>query len=222
MYDANSPLADTFTILPGTFSGLKPAGGLAVSASICAASAEVDSARALAASPAEATRKTSRRETFVDRVERFCISFASVENRQLRKYHAAWSTANPRRPEFGLSPRVRQRAPGDGKPVAAQFSAPSLSRALGTAFAISFLSHAVSPACNTGEIANGTDQNENRVRHHPAQGPQLLEPRGRRVREQRWLDQRQARSGAGQRGDSNPRLPAARRVRCAQHPQPLA
>src|SRR6187399_3481507 len=78
MYDAKSPLAETFTILPGTFSGLKPAGGLAVSASICAASAEAVLARALAASPADATRKTSRRETFVDRVERFCI-VASVE-----------------------------------------------------------------------------------------------------------------------------------------------
>src|SRR6478735_8782387 len=79
MYDANSPLADTFTILPGTLRGLKPEGGLAVRASICAASAEAVLARALAAMPAEATRKTSRRETFVDRVERFCISLPSVE-----------------------------------------------------------------------------------------------------------------------------------------------
>src|SRR6188768_4443013 len=78
MYEAKSPLAETFTILPGTFSGLKPAGGLAVRASICAASAVAVLARALAARPADATRKTSRRETFVDRVERFCI-VASVE-----------------------------------------------------------------------------------------------------------------------------------------------
>src|SRR6478735_2590776 len=100
MYDANSPLADTFTILPGTLRGLKPEGGLAVRASICAASAEAVLARALAARPAEATRKTSRRETFVDRVERFSIRCLR-RNSDMGKYHAACSLANPAGRDFG-------------------------------------------------------------------------------------------------------------------------
>src|SRR6187399_2463829 len=115
MYDANSPLADTFTILPGTFSGLKPAGGLAVNASICAASADVVLARALAARPAEAARKTSRRETFGDRVERFCI-------RCLRRNsdHPQISRAvGHRKPQMALFPRLglafRHPRPGDGQ-----------------------------------------------------------------------------------------------------------
>src|SRR3954463_3328284 len=103
MYDANSPLAETFTILPGTFNGLKPAGGLAVSASICAASAEAVLARAVAARPAEATRKTSRRVTFVDRVERFCIRCLR-RNSDTSKYHARRRAANPAGRDFWPSP----------------------------------------------------------------------------------------------------------------------
>src|SRR6187431_2989509 len=110
MYEAKSPLAETFTILPGTFSGLKPAGGLAVKASICAASADAVLASALAARPAEATRKTSRRETFVDRVERFCIRCLR-RNSDTGKYHARASPANPRGPILALA--IRQ--PGDGQ-----------------------------------------------------------------------------------------------------------
>ena len=139
MYEANSPLAETFTILPGTFSGLKPAGGLAVSASICAASAEAVLASALAARPAEATRKTSRRETFGDRVERFCI-------RCLRRNYDSpqISRASERRkPRPGARLHVlalaslRQPRPGDGHAGAEIDAALLADRELGTAFAIS-------------------------------------------------------------------------------------
>src|SRR5256885_11508813 len=67
MYEANSPLAETLTILPGTLSGLNPAGGLAISESMLgAASAVAAFAIALAATPADATFNTSRRDTFED------------------------------------------------------------------------------------------------------------------------------------------------------------
>src|SRR5882724_3465157 len=78
MYEGKSPLAETLTILPGTLRGLKPAGGLAIRASSSAASADVAWASAPAERPTDATRKTSRRETFRDRLGRLSM-VASVE-----------------------------------------------------------------------------------------------------------------------------------------------
>src|SRR5450755_297972 len=110
MYEAKSPLAETLTILPGTVSGVKPAGGLAISESmLSAAAAEVAWASALAATPAEATVNTSRRDTLGDWVVRWCI-VASVENPTQSEYHGPRNAANLRQTGTERSAIATRRA----------------------------------------------------------------------------------------------------------------
>src|SRR4051812_14080520 len=215
MYEANSPFAETLTILPGTESGLKPAGGLAISASSSAAWAEFALTSALAATPAEATRKTSRRERFRDS----CARFILLPPSKLRRQQISRAPGHGKCPgASGLRQRESQRWPAR-TPLSSRCFA-LLAARHGARNCLS--RHAAFPRRRTKRERHGTEQNENRVRYHPAQRPEFLEPRGRCLREQRRLHQREARSGTGERGDPDPGLPAERRARVHRYPQPLA